>query len=350
MSVQKNRFNKHPRLTWLLTLAVFALISELTLRIIKPDILEFAYNFRQIYNYHERWYTDFKPNTSTRIKLKDSLGNYFFNFVVTVNEFGFRSYDRKLDYDLARVDDKQKIIHAIGDSFTMGWGVNYEASYPAILEFITPRPYRVLNLGLNGYGTIAAVEKSRQVSRTFPPDAVVYLATENDYSDDLMALSHASRPGLVHQAYDVLNWLRQNTYLASVPFAIYWWTHFRDAIVVSDKDFPISKTSYISNQHELELLDIHGASNPNIGADSKKALLAYYQQLKQREIPMLVIAHGTGTVARDIASFCKEHGIPAYSVKVPKQLKLVKEGHFNHIGNHKLSLLVYDILKSHNVF
>ena len=317
---------------------------ELCLRMVNPAILDFAYHFRQVYQYHDRWYTDFDPGASSTIRLKDSTGSYFFNFIVTVNEFGFRTYDRKLDYSLKKKGE-EKIIHAIGDSFTMGWGVNYEASYPALLEFNLPQNYRVLNLGLNGYGAIAATEKSEEIARHFMPDAVVYLATENDYNDDDLASVHSKKSKIIHALYDALNFFRQHTYIASAPFALYWWLRYKEMIKVKPSDFAEKKSFHKFIADNFKILNNKTKHNPLKGKNSKSALIKYASFLKERGIPLIVISHGQGPVSKDIHAFCKESGIDAYWVSVPASLKLKKEGHFSYLGNHKFAVFVENILK-----
>ena len=341
--MRKNRFNRHPFITFLLIAFSVILIAEVFLRIVDPDILKFAYNFRQVYRYHDKWYTDFKPNSSTRIELKDSTGSYFFNFIITINEFGFRTYDRKLDSHL-RPENQGKIIHAIGDSFTMGWGVNYEASYPAILDFNLPEEYRVLNLGLNGFGTIAATEKSLKIARQFVPDTVIYLATENDYSDDAKAMTHFQRPPIIHKFYGGLNFLRQNFYIISVPFSLYWWIYYKKSIVVNETDFPKNKRIHKFVSHNLEARNGIFKSDPSIGKYSKSALIQYNSFLKRNNINFIVLSHGLGKVSRDIHAFCQENDIDSYLISIPDNFRLSKEGHFNYVGNYNLAKFVLSVL------
>ena len=338
-----NRFSKHPFITFLLIALSVVLITEALLRIIDPNILKFAYNFRQVYRYHDKWYTDFKPNSSTRIELKDSTGSYFFNFIVTINEFGFRTHDRRLDYHLVP-ENQQKIIHTIGDSFTMGWGVNYEASYPEILDFNLPEEYRVLNLGLNGFGIIAATEKSLEVAKQFMPDIVIFLATENDYSDDEKAMMYYQRSQVIHKAHAILNFFRQNFYIASVPFALYWWAYYKKSIVVNETDFPSKKRIYSLIPENFKIRNDFIESNPSIGRHSKSALIKYSEFLKEHNIHLIVLSHGSGTVSKDIYAFCQENDIDSYCISVPENFRLLKEGHFNYVGNYKLAQFIIDIL------
>lgn len=339
-----HRFENHRLVTAVLILTVFVCATELVLRIFDPEILKFAYNFRQVYRYHDRWYTDFEPNTTTLIKLDSTQGSPFFNFPITVNEYGFRTYDRILDHKILP-QSEDRIIHAIGDSFTMGWGVNYEASYPAILEYLLPQHYRVINLGLNAYGTIGATEKSLSLFKQFPADVVVYLASKNDYDDDLSALKHSLKPPFIHNAYDVLNWFRINTYLASTPFALYWWARFRKSTDVTEEDFVSKKSFYRANKAKFSITDHDVTNNDSIGEVSKRALLKYNDFLTRKHVRFIVIAHGESEVSKDIYAFCQKNNIESYLLLVPAEFKLAKEGHFNQLGNQKLAEFVYQLIK-----
>ena len=84
--------SKHPWLAGLLVLVGLVLLAELTLRIIKPDILRFAHEFRQTYRYHERWYADFIPDAANTVRLRDQQTGYYLNFLLTINKSGFRWY------------------------------------------------------------------------------------------------------------------------------------------------------------------------------------------------------------------------------------------------------------------
>jgi hypothetical protein len=348
LKMKKNRFKKRPVISTLLVLFLTAVLIEILLRIINPVILEFTYNFRKAYVYHKSRYTDFTPSTSTLIRLKDLKGNYFLNFILTINELGFRTYDRGLENKLQK-NTGEKIIHAVGDSYTMGWGVNYEASYPAILEFMLPSEYRVLNLGLNGYGTIGATEKSLEISEIYSPDFVVYLATENDYDDDIKASVHSKRSYIVHKGYDVLNWFRKHSYLVSTPFALKWRIYYSKSITVSDHNFPREKVSFRLNEDSIRLLDYNGSSNPEIGKESKQALLNYNNYLTRHNVPFVVISLGTGNVSKDIYAFCNEQGIKSYLIEIPEKFKLIKEGHFNYIGNYKFSNFIFNLIEQMDV-
>ncbi len=70
-----------------------------------------------------------------------------FNHRVIINEYGFRGADA----DLSRNEDCRVML--LGDSFTYGWGVDYEQTWSALLENALRADgtdARVLNLGIPG--------------------------------------------------------------------------------------------------------------------------------------------------------------------------------------------------------
>jgi lysophospholipase L1-like esterase len=315
--------------------AVTLLITELALRMVAPDTLRFAYDFRQAYQYHDRWYTDFEPDVSTPIRLTTSKG-YELDFNLSINEFGFRSHgDPETPLN---TDPGVRFVHAIGDSFTMGWGVDYEYSYPAVLDTMLSSGYEVLNLGLNGFGATGATEKSLQLMDRFPASFVVYLPTANDYHDDEAAARYAERSQVLHRTMDVVNRARQTTYLASVPFAVRWWIYYRDALGGK----PGSATATPTDQ--LSLRTATGSSNKAIGVQTKRSIERFAETLAEKRVPFLVVGHGDSNVVDDIVLFCQERGIQTLSVAVPASLKLIGDGHFNAQGNRQMAELIYSHL------
>jgi hypothetical protein len=332
-----NRFLHRPWLGAITTLIVVAGVAELALRLAPPQALRFAHDSRAVYRYHPRWRTDFVPNATAAIRWRVDEG-WVLNFLVTTNEYGFRWYDRTIDHPLRRVPG-QMIVHAVGDSFTMGWGVNYEASYPAYLQRNLGSDALVLNLGLNAYGTVGATEKSIVISEVFPPDVVVYLATDNDYEDDVVARRFSEYPGILRMALDGFDVLRRHFYLANVGHALRWWLYYRDVFAPRDEpEEPGAKPGEIT-----ESVD-DGPSESTLGVASKNALRSFADRLQERGVPLIVLTHGTGPVAGDLARFCREHGIEVHHLAVPPALHLYREGHFNALGNERLAGVVSKLI------
>jgi hypothetical protein len=338
-----NRFRRRPVLSLLTSLAAILLAAELGLRVWSPGALQFSYSFRRVVRYHDRWYVDLIPDTSSTVRWQNGRGVHVLNFLLTVGRYGFRTHDRELDGRPS--PGSGKFIHAIGDSFTMGWGVNYDSSYPARLDFDLPPDLRVLNLGLAGFGTVAAVEKSRALSDLFPPAAVVYLFHPNDYGDDERAARWARLPGIAHRAADVANELRRHTYLANLPFAAVWWLRRGSEADAGEDDF---RTEKLSAASPLALTDARrgdSPSDPTRGAVSKEALLRHARFLSERGAPLIVLSlHPRGNT-RDFDAFCRENGIESHLLEAPKELFLIHEGHLNQLGNQQLAFYVAAILK-----
>ena len=62
----------------------------------------------------------------------------------------------------------------IGDSFTMGHGVDYEEAFPARAEAAAGRRFQAVNLGVEGYGTDQALLSLQRYIDRFRTRAVVY--------------------------------------------------------------------------------------------------------------------------------------------------------------------------------
>jgi len=147
-----NRFEKHRVLAVIILFCGVLSAVETVLRIVNPASLDFAYRFRQINRYHPKWQVDAQPNSTSFIRLKGSGPVDVLSFLITINEHGFRTWDRVLDNNVAPSPTATKIVHALGDSFTMGWGVNYDASYPALLDLMLPENVRAIKFGDQRHG------------------------------------------------------------------------------------------------------------------------------------------------------------------------------------------------------
>jgi len=97
---------------------------------------------------------------------------------VTTNSFGLRDKERP----------KEKPAHtyrivALGDSITMGWGVEQNMTYSMQLErMLNARPpqafplglnYEVLNLGVGNYNTVQEVMRLKNLGLSFDPDLII---------------------------------------------------------------------------------------------------------------------------------------------------------------------------------
>ena len=104
---------------------------------------------------------------------------------VTTNQFGLRGGATTL-----RKPEKTYRILVVGDSLTMGWGVEQDQTFSAVLErrmnaepphgFPASVRYEVLNLGVGNYNTVQEVTLLRSVGLQFDPDLILLAYFIND--------------------------------------------------------------------------------------------------------------------------------------------------------------------------
>lgn len=159
-----------------LAVAFALFVIELLLRVFLP--LHFAAGYIGAYEYDPEVGTRLKSDLH-HLETSDFLEEVRTNRLGTVNfQDSFEGYDR--------------LVFAIGDSFTQGTGVPSDASYPFQLDLALnlcggryERRFGVVNLGLASFGmlqSLLVLERYRESLGT--PDFVLYLGTSNDWSDD----------------------------------------------------------------------------------------------------------------------------------------------------------------------
>jgi hypothetical protein len=112
-------------------------------------------------------------------RLRPLAQDYTVDKPVSVNAAGFR--DR--EFSTARTPGVARVA-CVGDSYTYGWGVELEESYPKQLERRLSEKHttEVLNFGVFGYNADQALESLRSQAAPYAPDLVLYAF----YWDDLL--------------------------------------------------------------------------------------------------------------------------------------------------------------------
>ncbi len=100
-------------------------------------------------------------------------------FEYTMNEKGFRGPYRAP----GQATGSKKII-TLGDSYTMGIGVNDGEEYPAVLEAALSGEYEVTNLGIPSYALTQQVRAYLEIGRLYQPAYVVLQFHPNDIPDN----------------------------------------------------------------------------------------------------------------------------------------------------------------------
>lgn len=341
------RFERHPRLTGAGLLAGALLLAELALRLVAPVPLVFAHEMRRAHRYSRVARVDLRPSQSVQLRIDRSDGRALFDFRLTTGPDAFRVGD----VSLGEPPPGARFLHAIGDSYTMGWGVDAASSYPARLARRVAPEFHVLNLGVDGFGAIGATAKSRGLAERYPPACAVYLFSPNDLDDDERAASVARRGGFSHAAQEALDGVRRASYLAGIPFALRYRLQFRAGpiknAVQSEAVRPESLLLPESPPGEVPQRIPGRLPGPAaLGAPpGLTALLEYRDFLAARGARFLVLVLSNQPESLRALRFCRERGIEARLFDVPPALRIPDEGHFNAAGNEAVAGLVEGLLR-----
>lgn len=341
MRTEPNRFERRPWITVAGILAVLLGLTELGLRALGPSRFCFIHEARQVHRYSPRWSVELAPLRTAHLRISDNRGGPpFFDFQLTANQYGFRTSDRGPHEPLPPAG-AVRWVHAIGDSYTMGWGVDFESSYPSILDRRLPEGYRVLNLGVDGFGTIAATEKSMELARRFPPWHVFYLFSPNDFSDDARATALARRGAWRHGVSRLLDWTRRHSYLANTPFVVRSYWQFRGG-EVGPPAVPAPNGKPSPPRPADLVLEVEPARLPPGPGDgpSLRQMARYARFLGEAHARLTVLILSAQPESLAFYRYCLDNGIDAHVIELPPKMRLPRDGHFNEMGNDRVARLV----------
>jgi hypothetical protein len=343
------------QLTWskksvLLSILFACLTLETFLRLASPEVLIFIRNSRKVFQSHPVWKVDYRLNSFAHFYLRSWSGVTIYDFSIAVNEHGFRDRSRQIDEKIYP-DPAKDHIHAIGDSFTQGWGLPYELSYPALLDGMFGQATQVLNLGLNGYGAIAATQKSMVLWEKFPAKHVIYLFTPNDFSDDQGALNRSSFvKNYVVPAADVV---RSQLYVANLWG--YFSLHYVWRAPLSMTNEVARKGRWLSPGLGHALLEIKDGEYEVVGqrpdasvyGASLEAIRVYADFLRARGAEFLIVALEADNekvmVENEIVrEFAVKNGIAFVMLRAGDEFRLNREGHLNSLGTLRLAEKIFN--------
>lgn len=352
-AVPGGRFERHPRLTGAGLFAGALVALELLLRLAPPQSLRFAHEMRRLHGYSRVARVDLRPFTSARLRIDRADGRPLFDFRLSTGPEGFRIVEGREPPHAARY------LHAIGDSYTMGWGVDADQSYPSWLARRLGPETAVLNLGVDGFGAIGATAKSRALAERYPPAVAVYLFCPNDLDDDRQAAAVVKRTTASHVLHEAWDALRRSSYVAGIPFAVRYRVQFRaGAGTETQAGTPgTSLEAAGTGRAETELAptewllpDPAAPSAPPGDAPPERptftALREYRDFLRARGARLLVLALSNQPESLVFFRFCREQGIEAHLFDLPPSLRIPGDGHFDARGNAAVAALVEVLLKS----
>jgi hypothetical protein len=176
------------RRTALFTLLGFALSTllalaalEIGLRLVYPQE-----TLRPRWAYSPQYCFTVYPNVRM---VHERLGRW--RFVYTTNAQRYRG--RLVP---ATPDGQESFVVVLGDSYTFGAGVDDEEVYAAVLQRALGNSYRVLNLGIGGWGLTQEIRRYHDFGADTHPRAVVLQFSGNDPEDDLKCPVTVLRDGV----------------------------------------------------------------------------------------------------------------------------------------------------------
>jgi hypothetical protein len=339
MPAEATWFARHPWFTLAVLGILVVMLIEIGLHVAGPDICHFVRQARHVHRYSPHWKVDLVPNTVAHLLLRDAQSTPYLNFVITTDADGLRTYDRPRDHGWPPGMAGTKYIHAIGDSFTMGWGVDFTSSYPALLDALLPPEYRVLNEGVDGFGTLAATEKAMHLWARYPAAHVVYLFSPNDFDDDETALAVRRRWGITHAAFRMLDGARRHLDVANIPFALKWYRFFHGH--AGPQALPDKRLVLQEQAPSVLTVRTPASLPPALPPNATTRQIERFQQFvmdKQARLTVLVL--GDGADSRRFYHFCHALGIDTVQIEMQPEGVLAGEGHFNVAGNLALAHLV----------
>ena len=184
--------------------------------------------FREYYNNYQRDILQYNKNISRydpavfyRMKARNRslFSNIEFTDSIFTDNSGFRtnspSHTTTTDAPPANTSDTctpstadtttnppspKPTIICLGDSYTLGWGVQQAETYPAQLQSMLGQP--VLNTGMSSYGTIREVESTRSLDKSGATTVIIQYCFNDADENEAFVRHHFHLPISPEPIYD----------------------------------------------------------------------------------------------------------------------------------------------------
>ncbi|KAA3609448.1 MAG: hypothetical protein DWQ01_08935 [Planctomycetota bacterium] len=311
-----------------------ALLTEGILRLADPEIFRFVLAARRLHRYTEWSRIDLRPNQSEHFYLTRDDGSPVLDFRLSTDAQACRSPRPQQAQPALRPDGSRRItVHCVGDSMTMGWGVEDGESYPEQLAGMLGEDYRVVNLGVDGIGLIAAWHRCMVMAEEHPPDYVLYQFISNDWLEDEQTLKVQSRGSLSHAWWKGLDAVRRHSYLFNIPFVLKWAVHFKARLNQPAAEEPDPATV----PHSLEDYLALAAELPLPDNATTQALAEVQRHCQNQGVPLAVVLTQRNEESYAMARFCQENGIQVLAMPFGPSLRIPNDDHLTVEGNRRLA-------------
>jgi hypothetical protein len=319
---------------------ILLLVLEIALRLIQPQSI--ALSMARSRSHVQRDWTkaDLRPLASERYRYARRDGTLALDFLLATDDRGLRRPDP--DRPLAREHDgrPRRLIHCVGDSMTMGWGVMAEESYPARLQQRLGESFLVLNLGVDGFGLRNATERSRRFGAEFPPEVAIVMPYKNDLTEDREDLRRDRRSSWQHGFSRGVGSMRRGLHLMHCVTAARMVLAGRGAIDVP----PEMIAEHVGPDMTAATWQVLADGSPLASGPSVEALQAYADEQRSAGRQVLVLFAHANLYAFSLARHCREQGIPYLAVPLGISRHLPADLHLNARGCDELADAVHRAL------
>jgi len=254
---------------------IILLFAEFYLRILKPQAIIPRYVTNAPFGIRMNY-----PN----INIWHTTQDYSIN--IRTNSKGIRA-DREIEY--AKPIGKKRII-VLGDSFTMGYGVNIEDLYLTRLEKkLKDIGYDVdiVNLGVSGFSTAEEVIMLENEGLKYEPNLVILAFFQNDLDENIISgLFKFSDNKLVRNNKEYLPKIKLRNFLYSIPIYRYLAGRSQLLYLVRERMSRMIKSSLLRNSEVKPKEMDRNESKHILGA---KLLDRIFEIVNSRGIPLVLL-------------------------------------------------------------
>jgi len=341
--------NSPRRLGWrkkllfaLVTLASVALTAEIALRLIAPQFLVVSHSWHRLHQSVDWNDHDLGPDRQARFVVRRPDGGELWDFAARTSALSLRCGAAGAK-ELPPAQPGQSIVHCIGDSFTFGWGVEFEESYPSVLQQLLGDRHLVLNLGDASFGLIAATTKSDLIAARYSPDVIVWQFDDSDFDDDEKTVRFQHRDWVTKPVHECRYALCDHSYLACVPWALglqfaYQGLEILDARNIDSPPRDLATIGALSARAEQKLASLSPAANR--GATTLARLTALGARCRERRQRLVVVMQEIDGPEALVYQQARAAGIEVVVLPTFAGWLIPGDFHLNAEGNRLLAELV----------
>ena len=235
-------------------------------------------------------------------------GNY--SFSITHGENGLR-ITRPADSSVAT---GEKEIWIFGCSFTEGWTLNDNETYPWLLQ-AQLKNHEVTNFGVGGYGTLQSLIQFRETLKTGRKPALVVLS---------YASFHDRRNTLARSWMKTRMTYGPSVYLSDVQLPYMKWSADRKPELlyrpIEYREFPLARYSAIANTLDETYNRI--ADQTYHSHEVSKSLIEDFAELcRTNQIDFVVAGITSDAVTAEMLEYCKSRGMTTVDISVDLNIK-----------------------------